>query len=95
MMTKTHNTRIKTITYTLAGLAAFAGLLALVIWTITPTEQGSGIAPQSPVDITTYWIIVAAAIALTFLVILPVSTLLAPKLMRRWTHRADDSASRV
>lgn len=82
MTSTTNNTRIKTFAYTLAGLVAFASFLALVIWIIIPTERDGDIAPQPPFD-TAYWIIVAGAAALTFLVILPVSTVLVRKLIRR------------
>ncbi|OZF06004.1 hypothetical protein CH300_12335 [Rhodococcus sp. 15-1154-1] len=93
MMTKTRNTRIKTFAYALAGLAAFAGLLALLIWTITPTERAGDIAPQSPVDVTSFLTIVAGAAAFTFLVIIPIFTLLVPKLTRSRIHLADDRAT--
>lgn len=91
MMTKTLGTRTTTLAYALAGLAAFAGLLALVIWTITPAERGGDITPQSPVDVTAYWTILGVTAAITLLVITPLALLSGPKIVRRWIHRNDDS----
>lgn len=88
LMTKTHNTRTKTLAYALAGL----GALALVLWITAPTANTGDIAPTSPVSTTAYWTILAVVAAVALLVITPLAILGGPKIMRGWMHRTDDGA---